>query len=278
MKKKVVKKESMFLPNAFQTPNAYVDEVMPYLTGEEYKVLIYAVRRILGFQKRQDRISISQFTNGTVHTDGYILDEGTGLGIGTVKKCLANLVDFGLMVRLGENDPRTNEGTLWSLQWNDDEVNWQALQERLEKWDKVNADRIAKARSVRQTPVCGTELSPASGTESGGSSGTETQKTELEIHRNTDNKDSLFEVISSIADSIFTDIQVWWTVRGVLNREDVTITGDVGKRPNLDDPMKIVISGLSEKPKGGQFTLAEIWEHRFTKSFSNLGVDISFQE
>ena len=52
-------KKSTFVPNSFQTPNDYVDEIMPYLTGEEFKVLIYAVRRILGFQKRQDRTSLS---------------------------------------------------------------------------------------------------------------------------------------------------------------------------------------------------------------------------
>jgi len=184
------KQPSAFVPNSFQTPNAYVDDLMPYLTGEEYKVLIYAVRRILGFQKRQDRISISQFINGTSH-GGLILDQGTGLSIGTVKKCLASLVEFGLMVRLAENDPRTNEGTLWSLQWDYSDVGWDALHDRLEKWDKVNAERIAKARSVRQTPPSETELPPVSGTDGRGSSGTEIQKTGLEIQRNTEEDISL---------------------------------------------------------------------------------------
>src|SRR5690349_17082408 len=111
-------KPTSFVPNSFQTPNAFVDHVMPFLSGEEYKVLIYATRRILGFQKRQDRISLSQFTNGTVNKKGESLDYGTGLSLETVKKCLKSLVDFGLMVRVAENDTRTNEGTLWSLQWN----------------------------------------------------------------------------------------------------------------------------------------------------------------
>jgi hypothetical protein len=90
-------------------------------------------------------------------------------------------------------------------------------------------------------------------------------------------KDSLIETITSVALSIFPDIAAWWNVRGILNRPSVQITGDVGKRPSLDDPARIVISGLSEKPKGGQFTLAEIWEQRFTKSFANQGIQIEFR-
>jgi hypothetical protein len=143
-------KATGFVPNSFQTPNAYVDQFMPFLTGEEYKVLIYATRRILGFQKRQDRISISQFTDGTKNKDGEILDSGTGLSIETVKKCLANLVVFGLMVRLEENDPRTNEGVLWGLQWDENKINWQALEERESKKAKVDGERMKKARSMRQ--------------------------------------------------------------------------------------------------------------------------------
>ncbi len=262
------KPKSSFVPNSFQTPNGYVDDIMPYLTGEEYKVLIYAVRRILGFQKRQDRISLSQFTDGTKSIkDGHTLDSGTGLSRETVKNCLDNLVRFGLMVKEDKNDPKTNEGTLWSLQWNEDDVNWQELQKHLEKRSKVNADRIAKARSVRQSAVCGTDCTPNSGTDLGGGSGTDTQKTGLETHINTDNKDSLISAITDKVYSIFTDIEVWWNVRKILERDDISITGT---------PEKMVISGLSEKPKGGQFTLAEIWEERFTRSFERVGIEVEF--
>lgn len=171
------RKKSAFVVNAFQTPNAYVDEIMPHLSGEEWKVLTYATRRILGFQKRQDRISISQFTDGTKNQDGEVLDSGTGLGIETVKNCLANLVSFGLMVRLQENDYKTNEGILWGLQWNSEKVNWEAIEARETKRTEANKKRIAKARSVRQTHPSGTERTHPSGTERGGASGTETQKT-----------------------------------------------------------------------------------------------------
>jgi hypothetical protein len=192
-------KQSSFVPNSFQTPNAYVDEVMPYLTGEEFKVLTYAVRRILGFQKRQDRISISQFTDGTHSKDGGVLDKGTGLSIGTVKTCLKSLVDFGLMVRLDENDAKANEGVLWALQWDGSKVNWMALEDRYAKKQETGKKRISKARSVRQThvtrqtPASGTEHPPVSPTDPPPASGTETQYTS-ETHGNTEvniNKASL---------------------------------------------------------------------------------------
>jgi hypothetical protein len=176
--------KSTFVPNSFQTPNGYVDLVMPYLTGEEYKVLSYATRRILGFQKRQDRIALSQFTDGTKSKDGEVLDRGTGLSVGTVKDCLKSLVGFGLMMKLDDNDPKTNEGNLWGLQWDATKVNWQALEERYNKKQEADRRRIAKARSMRQTqvvpqtPGSGTEPTPGSPTDPPPTSGTETQKTD----------------------------------------------------------------------------------------------------
>jgi hypothetical protein len=201
-------KESSYVPNSFQTPNGYVDDIMPFLTGEEYKVLIYATRRILGFQKRQDRISLSQFTDGTKSSkDGRTLDSGTGLARETVKNCLENLVKFGLMVKEADNDPKTNEGTLWSLQWNEADVNWQALQEHLEKRSKVNVQRMAKARSVGQTAVSGTDCTPPSGTDCGGGSGTDTQNPGFETQGNTEEEDSSLETAVSIWDRVKVQLE-----------------------------------------------------------------------
>jgi hypothetical protein len=179
------KGKSMFVPNSFQTPNDYVDNVMPHLTGEEFKVLVYAVRRILGFQKRQDRIALSQFTDGTKSKDGETLDSGTGLSNETVKKCLANLVSFNLMIRVAENDPKTNDGILWELQWDETKVNWAALEERDEKKRKIYKKKMKKARSMRHTPPNGIEPTPPNGIEGGGANGIETQKT-VETQGNTD--------------------------------------------------------------------------------------------
>lgn len=119
----------------------------------------------------------------------------------------------------------------------------------------------------------------ADGREDGGAGANapESSETSLEPSEDIKLKNSLIEIISQRAYSIFsTDIEIWRNVKSILERPAVQITGEAGKKPNLDDPLKLVISGLSEKPKGGQFTLAEIWEDRFTKSFANQGIDVEF--
>jgi hypothetical protein len=118
------------LPNSYQTPNLYVDRLMALLTPEEWKVLSYASRRIFGFQKRQDRISLSQFTDGTVAKDGKRYDLGTGLNAGTVRKCLAVLTHFRVMRLVSESDKRLNNGTEWELQTDPARVDWDGLELR----------------------------------------------------------------------------------------------------------------------------------------------------
>lgn len=137
---------SEFIPNSFQTPNAFVDELMALLTGEEYKVLSYAARRIFGFQKRQDRISLTQFERGLVAKDGRILSRGTGLSRPTIIKCLANLEAFGLFIRVNPNE-KSNEGTEYELQLDPEKVNWKALEDRLSTWESKNKEKMERVRS-----------------------------------------------------------------------------------------------------------------------------------
>lgn len=233
--------KSGFVPNSFQTPNGYVDDLMPYLTGEEYKVLIYATRRILGFQKRQDRISLSQFTDGTKSIkDGRTLDSGTGLGRETVSKCLDTLVRFGLMVKEADNDPKTNEGTLWSLQWDDSLVNWGSIREAVERRSKINKNRMIKARSVGLTPVGGTDLPPASGTDSPPVGGTGVQNTGLEIQLKTE-EEELKKLFLKVSDLVFPEvkeIEILRTVKAELELahfsacdHSLIVSGLPGDRP-----------------------------------------------
>jgi predicted transcriptional regulator len=169
--------ESTFEPNTFMTPNEYVDRYLQYLTGEEIKVLLYATRRILGFQKRQDHISLSLFTKGMRSKEGEVLDNGTGLSTATVKKCLASLMSFGLIVRVGKNDPKKNTGDLWSLQWKKANVNEKAMQEREDKKAEKQKAKMSKARSMRHTPSNGIEDPSPNGIEQTPSNGIETQNT-----------------------------------------------------------------------------------------------------
>lgn len=137
-----------FIPNSFQVPNAYIDRFMALLEPEEFCVLIYAARRIFGFQKRSDRISVSQFSAGLVsRKTGARLDDGTGLNRTTVMRALDNLVRFRLMEKLEENDPKTNAGALYALQLDSDAVDWDALVARKAAKFAASAARAGRARS-----------------------------------------------------------------------------------------------------------------------------------
>jgi hypothetical protein len=79
-------------------PDALLDHVMAHLTGAEFKVLAYIVRRTLGFNKQADTISLDQICKGVKRVDGGLLDAGTGLSKKTAIAALKGLEDKGVIV------------------------------------------------------------------------------------------------------------------------------------------------------------------------------------
>jgi hypothetical protein len=71
---------------------------MANLTGAEFKVLAYIVRRTFGFKKQADTISLDQICNGVKRVDGRLLDGGTGLSKKTAIGALKGLEDKGVIV------------------------------------------------------------------------------------------------------------------------------------------------------------------------------------
>jgi DNA replication protein DnaD len=166
-----------FMPNAFQTPNAIIDRVMPFLTGEEFMCLMVAVREILGwdtsFASRRKKIALSIFV------------KKTGLSKPKVNDALKVLASCGILRRIGE--ARGSASQMWHLPENP-AINWEVLTARKEQQKEVSAKRISKAvtvsakkRSVRSsgttvvpqingtkkeivTDVSGTTVVPSSGT------------------------------------------------------------------------------------------------------------------
>jgi hypothetical protein len=153
-----------FIPNSFQVPNDYCDIFMAYLTSDEYKVLMYAARRIFGFQKRQDRIALSQFSEGITLRNGRILDEGTGLTLGSVRKAVNGLVQSGLLVKEEEAKPDRTPA-LYSLQLDADKVKLAELKARRDKRKATNRRRIKKARASRKEPVTNADIAAAINTD-----------------------------------------------------------------------------------------------------------------
>lgn len=137
------------IPNAFQTPNLYVDRVMPYLTESELRVLIFATRHILGWQdtikKRQNTISITMFERGFSTKDGEYY-AGCGLGRAAIIKALESLVEFGL---LGKDGEATSDGQKWTLKTTG--INWEKLETRQGKQLDAFRSRTLKAREKAAT-------------------------------------------------------------------------------------------------------------------------------
>lgn len=83
------------IPNSTQIPNIVLDFLLPALPETEGKCLLYICRRTYGFHKDEDRISLTQFTDGITDRSGKILDNGTGLSRPSVVEGLKNLINAG---------------------------------------------------------------------------------------------------------------------------------------------------------------------------------------
>lgn len=98
------------VPGWFQTGNFVVDDLMHLLTGSEYKVYMFAVRHIYGWQDKVERgyanISLSMFE------DGFSRFGGVGLSRPTITSALDQLVEYRLLVKIGKAG---NKGQAWSI-------------------------------------------------------------------------------------------------------------------------------------------------------------------
>jgi len=114
-------------PNGTIVPDVVLDWIMPDLTNAEFKVLMYIIRRTLGFKKDADAISIDQICNGLVtkegrDTNGAViklpqrLDRGTGLGRSTALDAIRSLREKNLIVSREQFDPKYGQQpTLYAL-------------------------------------------------------------------------------------------------------------------------------------------------------------------
>lgn len=139
---------SQFIPNSFQHPNIYVDKYMSFLTNNELRVLIYMMRRIFGFHKRQDNISLSQITEGIVTMQGERLDYGAGLSRPAAVKAISGLTQYGLVVEVEDNDPATNNGKCYALELDESRVNFEGLFYRKGVFREVETERTQKGRDA----------------------------------------------------------------------------------------------------------------------------------
>ncbi len=84
-------------PNTTPTPDDLFDRFLAELSGAELKVILYIIRRTLGFKKDSDQISLSQICTGIRTKAGKQLDRGTGLSLSTAKLAVKSLERRGLI-------------------------------------------------------------------------------------------------------------------------------------------------------------------------------------
>jgi hypothetical protein len=85
-------------PNGTIVPDEFFDVLMPQLSKSELRVLLYIIRRTLGFKKHADTISLKQMTDGITTRDGAVLDRGTGLSKASAARGVKRLLERGIIV------------------------------------------------------------------------------------------------------------------------------------------------------------------------------------
>lgn len=143
-------KHNPFYPNSTQYPNILFDEVMAFLTSDEWKVLSYIVRRTYGFLKKVDIISIGQMLNGFYKKDGTRADYGTGLSENRFYKALKGLIEANIVYRIKTG--RYNKYGLNLIRGSNFEgaqINWDYLQNRRKLWLEERRKNIASARIAK---------------------------------------------------------------------------------------------------------------------------------
>ena len=90
-------------PHTTPIPDEFFDVLLAEIDNlAELKVVLYVLRRTLGFGKLVDRISHSQFARGIKTTRGFTevqLDRGTGLSLPSVRAGLRKALAHGYLVR-----------------------------------------------------------------------------------------------------------------------------------------------------------------------------------
>ena len=106
--------------NTTPVPDVFFDVLLPLLSGAETKVLLYIIRRTLGFKKTTDAISLTQFEKGIVTHDGKVLDEGCGLNRETISKALKSLESRGCITSQKRLIGNNHDVTVYSIRFKSD--------------------------------------------------------------------------------------------------------------------------------------------------------------
>lgn len=141
-----------YIVNSFQNPNFYADELDEFLEPPETKVLLKAIREIIGWHHLEDRaafISYSVFLHGKFdRRDGKKLAGGCGLSRSALSKALESLNRYRILYRV--KTPSLQNGTLYVLNFETETIDWEGLKQRKDKKFAKNSRRTDKARHAER--------------------------------------------------------------------------------------------------------------------------------
>ncbi len=137
----------LYPPLYTQTPDVFFDWVAPFLPEIELRVLLYLIRRTLGFKKQGDQITIEQIAGGIITREGVRLDWGAQIGERSVQRALAGLEAKSLIERHKQLDP---------------ERGWRPSYIRLRLCDQSGQDWQIRGRQAAQ-PLAGADTREVSG-------------------------------------------------------------------------------------------------------------------
>lgn len=214
---------SDFIPNTFQTPNAIVDKLMFLLTDSEFRVLMYMVRHILGWQRKADMrracISLSNFEDGFSYDtpEGKVSYPGCGVGKNPIRNALKELQKYRIVEAIGE--PKAI-GQEWELRFiTKDDVDFVGLQLRQDtnlrsrKKQTANARKVSpknigvSVQQIEHRGICSTDSQGISQTDSQGICSTDNNETHSKYH-SKDQEDSVRDVraIDNPVDELQSDL------------------------------------------------------------------------
>lgn len=121
--------------------NFFFDQVMPRVSGNEFKVLLFIWRKTVGFDHWEDWISLSQ------------IEQGTGLCRDTVLDALDFWVETGLVRRLGRRGIRGVIAYAPTIRYNREAV-LQRLPPLVERADR-SKNSPSTSRNLPTSPVEG---------------------------------------------------------------------------------------------------------------------------
>lgn len=124
-------------PNFTQSPNLLVDEVLRFLDHRagESAVLTVLIRQTYGWHKPVAAVSTTYMARLT------------GLNRHTCAKAVDALVEYGIAVKVSDNDPAANIGASYGLQLDESKIEIPALRER---WEKAKAKRSLSLSAMRE--------------------------------------------------------------------------------------------------------------------------------